>query len=217
MTKQTGLPADLSNYIEAHSTPPDAALSRLTERTAELGGVSVMQIGAHQGAFLQVLVGGLAPLFAVEVGTFTGYSASCIARGLAPTGRLLCCDVSEEWTDIARTHWDEAGLADRIELVIAPAIETLATLSDRPPVDFAFIDADKGGYIDYYEALLPLLSENGVIAVDNTLWSGAVIDPDDTRGDTAAVRAFNDHVANDTRVIASLTPIGDGVTLIRKR
>ncbi len=217
MPKQTGFPDELSNYIEAHSTAPDEVQTQLVQRTAELGGASVMQIGAHQGAFLEVLVGALGPAFAVEVGTFTGYSALCIARNLAPGGRLLCCDVSEDWTAIGREHWDLAGVGDSVELVIAPAIETLKTLDERPPVDFAFIDADKGGYLDYYEAILAHLSPNGVIAVDNTLWGGAIVDTDDTSADTEALRAFNRHVVEDERVIASLTPIGDGVTLIKRR
>lgn len=217
MSKQTGFSEDLASYLEAHSTQPDPVQAALIERTAALGGASIMQIGPHQGAFLEVLVGALAPSFAVEIGTFTGYSAISIARGLAPGGRLLCCDISEEWTSIARVHWAEAGLDDRIELRVAPAIDTLAGLDPDRSVDFAFIDADKTGYAAYYEALLPRLSPNGVIAVDNTLWNGQIIDASDTSRDTEALRAFNAMVAADDRVIVALTPIGDGLTLIRRR
>jgi caffeoyl-CoA O-methyltransferase len=154
---------------------------------------------------------------AVEVGTFTGYSALCIARGLADDGRLLCCDVSEEWTAIGREAWKRAGVDGRIDLRIAPAIETLRALPTDEPIDLAFVDADKGGYAAYYEELLPRLRANGVILVDNTLWSGAVVDASRTDDDTEAIRAFNDMVAADERVESVILTIGDGLTLIRKR
>jgi caffeoyl-CoA O-methyltransferase len=208
---------DLGRYLDAHSTPPDAIQQRLIETTSELGGISMMQIGPDQGAFLQILVASIEPRFAVEIGTFTGYSSLAIARGLPDGGRLLCCDVSEEWTAVAREHWELAGVSDRIELRIAPARDTLAALDDDVEVDFAFIDADKTGYLDYYEALVPRLSPKGLIAVDNTLWSGRVLLDDATDDDTVALRAFNDHVVADDRTLVALTPIGDGVTLIRLR
>lgn len=217
MRSAFGLDAATTAYLAQHSEPPDEAQRALIERTAALGGAAVMQIGPEQGAFLTVLVGALQPRFAVEIGTFTGYSSIAIARGLAPQGRLLCCDVSEEWTSIARDHWSAAGVADRIDLVIAPARDTLAALDDRVSIDFAFIDADKTGYLDYYEAIVARLSPQGVIAVDNTLWNGQVLDESDDSADTAALRAFNAHVAADPRTIAALTPIGDGLTLIRLR
>ena len=154
---------------------------------------------------------------ALEIGTFTGYSALCIARGLAPGGRLVCCDVSEEWTAIARDAWAEAGVDDRIDLRIAPALETIATLSEEEYLDLVFIDADKERYAAYYEALLPRLRPNGVILVDNTLWSGAVIDPDRTDPATEAIRAFNARVAADDRVDCVLLSVSDGLTLLRKR
>ena len=208
--------ADLATYMDDHSTKPDAVQRRLIERTSQLGGAAVMQIGANQGALLEVLVGGLQPRFAVEIGTFTGYSSIAIARGLRTGGRLLCCDTSEEWTAIAAQHWEEAGVADRIELKIGPADQTLATLEAADEVDFAFIDADKGGYIGYYETLIARLSPHGVIAVDNTLWNGKVLDEGDVSPDTVAIRAFNDHVAADERSIVALTSIGDGLTFIRR-
>jgi caffeoyl-CoA O-methyltransferase len=154
--------------------------------------------------------------FAVEVGTFTGYSSLAIARGLAPGGRLLCCDVSEEWTALARAHWAMAGVDDRIELRIAPAIETLRSLPAEPVIDLAFIDADNANYAAYYEELLARLSPNGVILVDNVLWSGKVIDAAVTDRDTVAIRAFNELVAADARVECVMLPISDGLTMIRK-
>jgi caffeoyl-CoA O-methyltransferase len=155
--------------------------------------------------------------FAVEVGTFTGYSSICIARGLAPGGRLLCCDVSEEWTAIAREHWVAAGVDDRIDLRIGPAADTLRSLPDEPPIDLAFIDADKTGYRTYYDEIVDRLRPGGVVLIDNVLWSGNVIDPADTSDDTEALRALNDHVAADERVEAVLLPISDGLTLARRR
>ena len=208
--------ADLATYLDDHSAKPDVVQQRLIEQTAALGGLAVMQIGANQGALLEVLVGGLRPRFAIEIGTFTGYSSIAIARGLPDGGRLLCCDTSEEWTTVAVNAWKEAGIADRVELKIGPAAKTLQALDPAVDVDFAFIDADKGGYIGYYEALLPRLSTHGVIAVDNTLWSGRVLDEGDISPDTVAIRAFNEHVARDDRSIAALTSIGDGLTFIRK-
>jgi caffeoyl-CoA O-methyltransferase len=153
--------------------------------------------------------------FAVEVGTFTGYSALCIARGLAPGGRLICCDVSEEWTAIGQRHWEQAGVADRIDLRIAPAIETLRSLPKERSVDLGFIDANKSGYLDYYEELVARLRPDGVLLVDNVLWSGRVIDSDASDDDTVAIRAFNDHLAADPRVDVVMLPIGDGLTFAR--
>jgi caffeoyl-CoA O-methyltransferase len=155
--------------------------------------------------------------FAVEVGTFTGYSSICIARGLATGGRLLCCDVSEEWTAIARDHWDRAGVAERIDLRIAPAIETLRALPADPPIDLAFIDADKPGYVEYYEEIVARLRPGGVVLLDNVLWSGVVADPTNTDENTVAIRAVNDRVAADDRVEAVVLPIADGLTIARKR
>lgn len=212
-----GADPDLVDYVDRHSEPADAVQEALIEATTALGGVSMVQIGRAQGAFMEVLVRAVAPRLAVEVGTFTGYSALSIAKALPDHGRLICCDVSTDWTAIASEHWARAGVADKIDLRIGPAIETLRQLPREPAVDFAFIDADKPGYIDYYEELLGRLSPHGVIAVDNTLWSGAVVDPTDESADTVAIRAFNDHVAADPRTVVALTTIGDGVTLISHR
>jgi caffeoyl-CoA O-methyltransferase len=206
----------LHDYVAAHSMPLDDVQRDLVARTVELGGVATMQIGPDQGAFFTLLTKLVGARRAVEVGTFTGYSALCIARGLPPDGHLLCCDVSEEWTRLARQAWTEAGVADRIELRIAPAIDTLRSLPRSPEIDLAFIDADKPGYIGYYEELLPRIRPGGLILADNVLWSGRVVDPAVTDDSTVALRAFNDHVAADRRVEAVILSIGDGVTLARK-
>ncbi|MEE2768334.1 MAG: class I SAM-dependent methyltransferase [Actinomycetota bacterium] len=207
----------LHDYVVAHSAAPDETQESLIEETAMLGRLAFMQVAPDQGAFLSFLVNAVQPRFAVEVGTFTGYSSLAIARALPDGGRLLCCDVSEEWTAVARRHWEAAGVDDRIDLVIGPAVDTLAGLPVETQVDFAFIDADKGGYLDYYEALVPRLTPHGLIAIDNVLWSGRVVDPTADDPDTAAIRAFNDHVAADRRVEAVMLSVGDGVTLVRRR
>ena len=153
----------------------------------------------------------------MEVGTFTGYSALAVARGLAPGGRLLCCDVSEQWTAIGREHWARAGVADRIDLRIAPALDTLRARPRERTIDFAFIDADKGNYANYYAEIVERLAPRGVLLVDNVLWSGKVIDPAVDDADTAAIRAFNDLVVADARVDTVMLPIADGLTLVRRR
>ena len=202
----------LHDYVVQHSTLPDPVLPSLAARTSELGDVSQMQIGADQGAFLTTLVRLVDAHFAVEVGTFTGYSSVCIARGLAAGGRLLCCDVSEEWTAVAREAWVEAGVDDRIDLMIGPAADTLAQLGPEP-VDFAFVDA----YRTYLDLLLPKLAPNGVIAVDNVLWRGTVVEPDEDDGNRTALREFNDHVAARDDVDVAMLTVGDGISLITKR
>jgi caffeoyl-CoA O-methyltransferase len=208
---------EIADYIAERTPPPDEVLVRLQARTAELGRVAGMQIGADQGALLTMLTRLVGARTAVEVGTFTGFSSISIARGLAPGGRLLCCDLSEQFTAIAREAWAEAGLGDVIELRLAPAIETLRALPAEATIDLAFIDADKGGYAAYYEELLPRVRPGGVLLGDNTLWSGRVVDDTAVDADTLAIKAFNDLVASDQRVESYLLPVGDGLTLIRKR
>ena len=215
--KSFSLTAPIHEYLVAHGTPPDAVQQALIERTSALGGISMMQIAPEQGAFMTILTRLLGVGHAVEIGTFTGYSALCIARGIEPDGRLICCDVSEEWTAIARDAWADAGVADRIDLRIAPALETIAALPEDEHIDLVFIDADKENYANYYEALLPRVRRNGAILVDNTLWSGAVIDPERNDESTVAIRAFNDMVAADPRVDTVQLAISDGLTLLRKR
>lgn len=214
-SRALGLTDDLHQYVLDHSTVPDAVQQRLIDETRPMA-AGGMQISADQGEFFSILTSLLQPRLVVEIGTFTGYSALAIAQGLGPDGRLLCCDVSDEWTSIARRHWEEAGVADRIELRLAPAIETLRSLPDDTVIDIAFIDADKTGYLDYYEEILGRLADDGVILVDNTLWSGAVADPSNTSDDTVALREFNDRVAADDRVRRVVLSIGDGVTMIRR-
>ena len=208
---------ELADYISAHSAKPDDVQRRLMTTTEErTGDASRMQIGGDQGTFFEILASGMGARSAIEIGTFTGYSALSIARGIGPTGKLICCDVSEEWTAIAREHWKLAGVADRIDLRIAPALETIAALPADTKFDLAFIDADKVNYANYFEALLPLMRAGGVILVDNTLWSRRVLDPQDEDEHTVALIAFNKIVVADARVRCVIIPMGDGVTLIQK-
>ena len=216
--KSVALTAELHEYLVAHGTPLDDVQRWLISETrAKAGGFAGMQIAPEQGAFMTVLTRLLGVRQAVEVGTFTGASALAVARGLTPGGRLLCCDVNEDWTAVAQEAWRRAGVADRIELRIGPAIDTLRGLPDDLVVDLAFIDADKPSYAAYYEELLRRLRPNGVLLVDNTLWHGAVLDVSAQDDNTRAIRAFNDLVAADDRVDTVLLPISDGVTLLRKR
>lgn len=205
-------------YLVTHGSPPDDVAMRLTSETRRrLPGRAGMQVAPEQAALLTLLTKLVDAHLAVEVGTFTGTSALAIARGLASTGRLICCDVSEEWTAIGRPYWTEAGVADRIEVRIGPAIETLHSLAAEPVVDLAFVDAEKSEYVDYWEALVPRLRPGGVMVVDNVLWSGAVVDPARTDERTEAMRRFNDHVAADQRMESVMLPLADGVTISRKR
>ena len=205
---------DIAEYARDHSTPPDSLQLELTEATVARTDASAMQISPAQGTLMTLLTQALQPQLAVEVGTFTGYSALAVARALPPGGRLICCDISEEWTAVASEFWDRAGVADRIDLRIGPALDTLQTLPPEPAVDLAFIDADKTGYVDYYEELVPRLAPNGLILVDNVLWSGRVLAPGEPGSDTEALRQFNQHVLNDSRTTVVLLPISDGVSVI---
>ena len=217
-TKSIIVTQAVQDYAVAHSSsPPDDVQRSLIEATHALGGISMMQISPDQGAFMTLLTKIVDARFAVEVGTFTGYSSICIARGLADGGRLLCCDVSEEWTAIAREHWEKAGVDDRIELKIGPAADTLRALPADPPIDIAFIDADKPGYRTYYEEIVERLRPGGLVLLDNVLWSGNVVNDEDQSENTVAIRAVNDHVAADSRVDAVMLPIADGLTIARKK
>jgi caffeoyl-CoA O-methyltransferase len=215
--KFTSLSPELYAYLVAHNPEPDAVLRDLIAETEALGPISLMQVAVEQGAFLTQLARLIGARRAVEVGTFTGYSAIAIARGLPADGALLCCDVSEEWAAVARRSFARAGVADRITLRIAPAIETLRALPQRAEIDLAFIDADKTSYRAYYEELLPRVRANGVIIFDNVLWMGHVIDPTDTSDSTEAIRALNDFLCRDERVEAVMLPVSDGITIARKR
>jgi caffeoyl-CoA O-methyltransferase len=211
------LSPEIHEYLLDHGQRPDAVQQSLIDATAALGPVAGMQIAPEQGAFMTMLTQLVGARSAVEVGTFTGYSALCIARGLAPGGRLLCCDVNEEWTAIGRQHWEQAGVADRIDLVIAPAVDTLRGLPREPTIDLAFVDADKPNYVNYFEELVPRLRTNGLILVDNVLWGGRVVDEGDNDENTKAIRAFNEVAAADERVDTVMLPVSDGLTLLRKR
>ena len=207
----------IDDYAAAHSTPPDAhqlGLQRVTqEKTGRAAG---MQIGDDQAVLMEMLVRAMGATRAVEIGTFTGYSALAVARGLGPGGRLLCCDVSEEWTSIARQAWQKAGVAGRIELRVGPGLETLRALSPGEQFDFAFIDADKTGYAQYYEEVLTRLRPGGLILLDNMLQGGHVADDLVNDESVAAIRSLNDAIAADPRVKVVLLPVGDGVSLVQK-
>jgi caffeoyl-CoA O-methyltransferase len=205
------------DYLVAHAPPLDDVQRDLIAETEALGGISMMQIAPEQGAFMTLLTRLIGARHAIEVGTFTGYSSLSIARGLPDDGSLFCCDVNEEWTAIARKYWERAGVDDKIELRLAPAIETLRSLPAGERFDLAFIDADKPNYPHYYEEVLARLRPNGVILVDNTLWAGAVADANATDDNTKAIRAFNDAVAADERVEGVILTLGDGLSLLRKR
>jgi caffeoyl-CoA O-methyltransferase len=210
--------AELIDYAVAHgSWPVDEVLADLRAETAELGGPAGMQIGPDQGQLLTLLTRLVGARRAVEVGTFTGYSSLCIARGLPDDGRLLCCDVSEEWTAIARRAWARAGLDDRIELRLAPALETLRSLPADEHLDLVFIDADKTGYLDYWHELVPRVRPGGLLLADNVLWSGTIFDTTDTSRNAVALRAFNDAVAADDRVECVMLPAFDGLTIARRK
>ncbi len=211
------LTPEIHAYVLEHGTPLDDVQRALIDETARLGGISLMQVAPEQGAFMTLLTRLVGARRAIEVGTFTGYSALAIARGLPDDGYLLCCDVSQEWTAVARSHWERAGVAHKIELRLAPALDTLRALPAQEAFDLAFIDADKRSYAQYYEELLTRLRPNGVILVDNTLWMGTVVDPSVTDDDTEAIRAFNDRVAADDRVDCVMLAVSDGLTLLRKR
>lgn len=214
-----GLAPDLLAYIHKVGMREDADLRALREETAHHP-IARMQISAEQGQFLILLMELIGAQKTFEVGTFTGYSAMCVAKAMGPKGRVVALDVNEEYTAVARRHWAKAGVADRIDLRLAPAsdsLEAMVAAGESGTYDFAFIDADKTGYDAYYEYALKLLRPNGVIAIDNVLWSGRVIDPADTTADTAALRVINEKIARDERVTVSMVPIGDGLTLARKR
>jgi len=205
------------DYAVSHgSWQPNDVVGQLRSETLALGSVAGMQIGDDQGQLLTMMARLVGARRAVEVGTFTGYSSLCIARGLAQGGSLLCCDVSEEWTAIGIRAWERAGLRDRIELRLAPALQTLRALPADDDIDLVFIDADKPGYAAYWDELVPRVREGGVLLADNVLWSGEIVDESITDENVAALRAFNDKVAVDDRVEVVVLPAFDGLTIARK-
>lgn len=209
----------LYDYLLQVSVREPPLLQRLRAETATMREAS-MQIAPEQGQFMALLARLLGARQCIEVGVFTGYSSLCVAQSLPDNGRIIACDTSQEWTAVARRYWREARVEHKIDLRIAPAMKTLDELisgGGANAYDFAFIDADKVNYSRYYDACLTLLRPGGIIAVDNTLWSGKVIDPAVSDPDTVAIRNFNEQLKDDQRVDISLVPIGDGLTLARKR
>jgi caffeoyl-CoA O-methyltransferase len=207
----------VDEYLLTQCTPADDVLRDLAAETSStFPDAAGMQISHDEGALLTMLARLTNARLIIEVGVFTGYSGICLARGLAPGGRLLACDVSEEWTSVAARYWKRAGLDDRIDLRIAPAAETLRALPSDTVVDLAFVDADKVGYSDYYELLVPLVRPGGLLVFDNVLQGGTVFDESDTRPQHVAMRALNARVLADPRVTSVMLPVRDGVTLVQK-
>lgn len=218
MTRSSeGLTPQLHAYIVDHSAPVDSVLTDLVEETARLfPDHKGMQIGPEQGAFTTLLTRICGAREIVEVGTFTGYSSICFARGLPDDGRLLALDISDEWTSVARRYWERAGVADKITLRLGPALDSLRELPREPRFDLAFLDADKEGYVDYWEELVPRVRPGGLILADNTLSHGRVVDTTNTSPAVQGIRDFNRRLVEDDRVTQVLLPIGDGLTLARK-
>ena len=208
----------LYDYLLKVGVRESDLLKELRAETSKLSGAG-MQIGPDQGAFMHLLAGVIGARRALEIGTFTGYSSLCVASALPADGKLICCDVSEEYTSIARNYWRRAGLESKIELRLGPAVATLDRLIEAKveEFDFVFIDADKTNYVNYYERALQLVRTGGLIAIDNVLWDGDVADPKKDDEDTVAIRALNDKIHADERVTLSMIPLGDGLTLARKR
>ena len=214
-----GLPPDLQAYLVDHGVREPDVLKRLREETALLPQHN-MQIAPEQGALMAMLVSLIGARRCIELGTFTGYSSLAVALALPADGRIVCCDVSEEWTSVARRYWSEAGVEDRVELRLGPALETLDLLiagGGSGTFDFAFIDASKREYPDYHERILRLLRQGGLALYDNVLWEGGVIDESMTDEDTVGVRRLNDRLIGDERVSISMLPVADGLTLVQKR
>lgn len=214
-----GLDEALNAYMVQAGVREHPVLAELRRTTAEMPNAN-MQVAPEEGAFLAMLVRLLPARRILEVGTFTGYSSTAMALAQPPDGRIVCCDVSQEWTDVARRAWADAGVADRMTLHLAPAVETLDALlaaGEAGSYDLAFIDADKPGYDAYYERALQLVRAGGLIAIDNVLWSGRVADPADRDESTEAIRALNVKIASDERVDVVMLPLADGLTLARVR
>jgi predicted O-methyltransferase YrrM len=214
--KYTRLDRKLYEYVLAHRTADDDVVTDLRAETTRLGKIAGMLTAPEQVALLRLLVALGRTRKALEIGTFTGMSALAIARGLAPGGRLICCDVSEEWTTVARRYWQRAGVAERIDLRLGPALDTLRAMPSRPTFDFAFLDADKPAYPDYWEEIVPRLLPGGLVVVDNVLRDGEVVRPSVRNRGVRAIRAFNDRVASDRRVESVMIAVADGITLARR-
>ena len=221
MSKFTALTDELHAYMVDHGARQDEVLRRVQAETEAMGDIAVMQIAPDQGAFMTLLAKLIGARNAIELGTFTGYSAICIARGLEAGGRLVCCEISEEYAETAARNFEDAGVARQVEIRIGPALDTLKSLPEQGLFDLAFIDADKTNYPDYYEQCLARLRPGGVILVDNVLTAGRLLDlgsvPDDQREYVEAIMALNDRIRDDERVDVAMVGIADGLTLARKR
>jgi caffeoyl-CoA O-methyltransferase len=215
--KFTALDEELHAYLVEHGARQDDLLARLATETAELGDIAVMQIAPDQGALLTLLVRAIGARRAIELGTFTGYSAICIARGLPAEGRLVACELREDYSATARRWFAEAGVAQRIDLRVGAALDTLRSLPAGDRFDFAFIDADKERYIDYYELCLPRLRPGGLMMIDNTLMGGRVLDPDPDDPNARTAAELNERIAEDERVDVAMLAVADGITLALKR
>ena len=218
-SKTLGISDELSAYLQEVSLRDSILLARLRDETRAMP-MAGMQISAEQGQFMQLLVKALGIRRAIEIGVYTGYSSLCVALAMPDDGRIIACDISDEWTSVAQRYWKEAGVAHKIELRLAPAVETLEVMLANElanSFDFAFIDADKTSYKDYYERSLTLIRPGGLVAIDNTLWGGSVVDESNQTEDTKAIREFNELVHADERVDISMLPVGDGLTLALKR
>ena len=215
--KFTALTPEIYRYVAEHGAREDDVLRGLAEETEELGDIAIMQIAPEQGAFMTLLVRAIGARRALELGTFTGYSAICIARGLGEGGTLVACDLNGDWTRVAERYFAEAGVADRVDLRLGPALETLRELPADQPFDFAFIDADKAEYPEYYEECLRLLRPGGLMMLDNVLRGGRVLDDDDEDPRTVATREVNDRAIADERVDVAMLGVADGITLALKR
>ena len=213
------LTEELYKYLLSVSLRDDSLMEKLRIETDQLE-MGLMQVSPDQGQFMAMLIKLIRAKQIIEIGTFTGYSTLCMAKSLPEDGNLIACDISEEWTNMAKPYWEQAGVSNKIDLRIAPAIETLSDLINKGHTnrfDFAFIDADKTNQLEYYELCLQLLRPGGLLAIDNTLWGGSVIDSTNNEESTVAIRDFNQFVYDDNRVDISLVPIGDGLTLAQKK
>ena len=217
MSKYTALSDELHGYLVEQGARQDETLARVQAETAAMGSLSAMQIAPDQGAFMEILTRAIGAQEALEIGTFTGYSAISIARGLAPAGRLLCLELSEEYAEIAARNLEAAGVADRVEIITGPADETLRKLPEREHFDLVFIDADKTGYGVYFEEALKRTRPGGLILLDNVLQDGRVLDPDPGDESTNAIVALNAELARDERIDIAMVAIADGITIARKR
>jgi caffeoyl-CoA O-methyltransferase len=216
-TTPTPIDEPLAEYVTRHVGGRDEVLTRVEHETAELGRLANMQTAPDQAALLELLARSTRATRAIEIGTFTGYGAIRIARGLAPGGTLLCCELNERWAAVARANLDAAGVGDRVEIRIGPALETLRALPAEPAFDLAYLDADKAGYPAYYDELVPRLRPGGLLAIDNVLMDGRVLAPAEDDAGTRAVVDLSDRILDDERVDSAMLGIGDGLTLVRRR